>query len=101
MGIKQSRFDKFLKEEAETRRLGIGVKFMCLSLPCIYHDLRHGVLHDPDEIKSLFHPDLVPDDCKCGIVQVLVDDKGGPRAPGVVEKAWEQLITWRKTNRKN
>lgn len=96
MTINHSRFDKFLREEAETRRLGIGVKFMCLSLPCMHHESLHGVLHSSDEIKSIYHPDIVPDDCKCAIVQVSVDDKGNPRIPRIVEKARGQLEKWRQ-----
>jgi hypothetical protein len=101
MTIRHSRFEKFLRDEAETRRLGIGVKYMSLSLSCRDHESLHGVLQSAEEIRSIFHPEVVSEDCKCAIVQVLVDDKGNPRTPRVVQKAREQLEKWRQRDRKN
>ena len=90
MTVNSMRLDKILKENEDVKRLGISVKYMCLSLMCEHHKSLHGELFDVEEIKDLYSLENVPEDCRCGVTQVLVDEAGKPRNPRVVEKAKSQ-----------
>lgn len=90
MTANRMRLDKVFKENEDVKRLGIPVKYMCLSLMCEHHKSLHGELFDVEEIKDLYSRENVPEDCRCGVTQVLVDEAGNPRNPSVVEKAKSQ-----------
>ncbi|MBS3667999.1 hypothetical protein [Vreelandella boliviensis] len=87
MTVNSMRLEKILRETEDVKRLGIPVKYMCLSLMCEYHKSLHGELFNIEEIKDLYSLENVPEDCRCGVTQVLVDEVGKPRNPRVVEKA--------------
>jgi len=90
MTVNSMGLDKIIKENEDVKRLGIPVKYMCLSLMCDHHKSLHGELFNIEEIKDLYNLENVPEDCRCGVTQVLVDEAGNPRNPGVVEKAKSQ-----------
>lgn len=90
MSINSMRLEKILKEEESVKRLGIPVKYMCLSLMCKHHTSLHGELFDIVEVQRLYSLDNVPDGCCCGVTQILVDETGKPRHPTVVERAKSQ-----------
>lgn len=90
MSVNSMRIEKILKEDEDVKRLGIQVKYMCLSLMCEYHKPLHGELFDIEEVTELYRLDIVPEDCRCGVTQVLVDEMGKPRNPNVVENAKSQ-----------
>jgi len=90
MSANEMRIQKLLREESDTRRLGIKVKYMCLSLPCEHHKSMHGELFEIEQLKKTYDLSNVPADCRCAVVQVLVDDLGNPLTPSIVEKAKAQ-----------
>lgn len=90
MAVNSTRLNKILKEDEDVKRLGIPVKYMCLSLMCEHHKSLHGELFDTEEIRELYGLENVSDDCRCGVTQVLVDEAGELRNPRVVEKAKSQ-----------
>ncbi|OLO09680.1 hypothetical protein BTW08_00920 [Salinicola sp. MH3R3-1] len=90
MTVNRMRLDKILKENEDVKRLGISVKYMCLSLMCDHHKSLHGELFDVEKIKDLYSLENVPEDCRCSVIQVLVDEAGKPRSPSIVEKAKSQ-----------
>lgn len=87
MSVNSMRLEKIIKEGEGVKRLGIPAKYMCLSLTCEHHKSLHGELFDIGEITSLYSLDNIPEDCRCGVTQILVDETGKPRNPAVVEKA--------------
>lgn len=93
MSVNEMRIQKVLREENDTKRLGILVKYMCLSLSCKHHQSLHGELFGIDEIKKLYDLTRVPAECRCGVIQILVDDHGHPLTPSIVEKARSQSIS--------
>lgn len=92
MSVHEIRIQKVLREEEDVKRLGVPVKYMCISLACKHHESLHGELLDIDTIKRVFSLNTVPDDCRCGITQILVDKSGVPLNPGVVERAKSQVF---------
>lgn len=90
MFVNSMRMKKILKENEDVKRLGIQVKYMCLSLMCEHHKSLHGELFGIEEITALYRLDNVPEDCRCGVTQVLVDETGKPRNPNVVENVKSQ-----------
>lgn len=90
MSVNSMRFGKILKEADEVKRLGISVKYMCLSLMCEHHKSLHGEVLDIGEVKSIYSLDNVPDGCRCGVTQIPVDETGKPIIQTIVEKAKSQ-----------
>lgn len=96
MSANKLRIQKIVREESDTRRLGIKVKYMCLSLSCEQHQALHGELFDIHKIKTLYDLANVPTDCRCAVTQVLIDDQGNPLMPTVVERAKAQAASSKK-----
>lgn len=90
MPVNEMRIKKLLREESDTKLVGILVKYMCLSLPCEHHQSLHGELFEIEEIKKLYDLTNVPAECRCAVIQILVDDHGNPLTPSIVEKAKSQ-----------
>ncbi|MEL7966049.1 hypothetical protein AAG587_06720 [Vreelandella neptunia] len=90
MSVNSMRLQKIIKEDKDVKRLGISVKYMCLSLMCEHHKSLHGELFDFGEVTSLYDLDNIPEGCRCGVTQILVDETGKPRNPAVLEKAKSQ-----------
>lgn len=90
MSINESRIKRIISEDAEVKKLGLKVKYMCLSLACDHHRSLHGELFGFGEIKTIYALESVPDGCRCGVTQVLVDNQGNPMTPKVVELAKSQ-----------
>lgn len=84
------RVKKLLKYEKDVKRLGISVKYICLSLMCEHHKLLHGELFEFSKIMEIYNLENVPEDCRCGITQILLDEEGMPRTPGLVSKIKSQ-----------
>lgn len=92
MTVNSMRLDKILKDDEDVKRFGILVKYMCLSLMCAHHKSLHAELFDVEEIKDIYSLENIPEDCRCGVTQVLVDETGKPKNPRVLEKAKSQAI---------
>lgn len=90
MSPNEKRLQKVLRDEQSVNRLGIPVKYMCLSLMCEHHKSLHGELLDISEVMEIYKLESVPEDCRCGITQILMDETGNPRTPEIVEKAKSQ-----------
>lgn len=90
MSVNQSRFDKLYREQNDAVRLGIKVKYICMSIQCPHHADLHGEILDFDEVVKIFSIENVPDGCRCACTQILVDDSGKPITPGVVERIRNQ-----------
>jgi hypothetical protein len=93
MSANEMRIQKIVREESDTKRLGIKVKYMCLSLSCEHHQALHGELFEVEKIKALYDLANVPADCRCAVTQVLVDDQGNPLTPAIVERAKAQAAS--------
>lgn len=91
MSINKLRIEKFLREENEAKRLGILVKYMCLTLSCVHHQSLHAELLDVEKIKEIYNTSSVPNGCSCAVVQILVDAHGEPLTPSIIRKAKTQL----------
>ncbi|HTF96388.1 MAG TPA: hypothetical protein VL995_09670 [Cellvibrio sp.] len=90
MSIKEMRLEKLEREEHQVRQLSILVKYLCLSLCCKYHYASNGNLFDFNEIRMIYAAESVPDDCNCGITQVVVNELGLPLYPKNIEKVRAQ-----------
>lgn len=85
---RRARWDE--RDDAE-ERLGIRTKLMHLSalLPTTrkHHARRHGELYTSAEVREWYAQDANAINCRCSQVEVLVDENGEPRTPGVVDEA--------------
>lgn len=52
MAANEMRIQKLLREESDTRPLGIRVKYMCLSLACGHHKSMNGELLETEQVKK-------------------------------------------------
>ena len=50
------------------------------------HAARHARLYTSDEVRDWYSRDGNSINCKCGQVEVLVDDEGNPVVPAIVER---------------
>ena len=86
MSVQEMLVRKIEQEEADVKRLGIDVRYLCFSLACSHHSYLLGKLLAIEEIRAIYCSGNVPDDCKCAVNQILVDPSGNPIYPGIVEK---------------
>lgn len=91
MSVNENRFNKLIREEDEVSRLGIRVKYLCLSLMCENHKQLHGKLLGFERAKEIYCLTAVPKNCRCGISQVRVDELGQPIDARLVEKVRSQV----------
>lgn len=59
------------------------------------HAARHATLHTTDEQRDWWSKDANSINCKCTTVTVLVDDRGTPLVPQIVERARKSKTTMR------
>ena len=99
--LRRARWDE--ADEA-TASLGLRIKLLHISAlsPTTRrtHALRHGHLYTSDEVREWYATGSNAINCKCSQVEVLVDEKGNPLNPDVIEKArktfnsqWKKLAT--------
>lgn len=98
MNVKEMRLEKLEREEYEVRRLSILVKYLCLSTCCKYHYPSNGKLFDFSEIRKIYTVANVPDDCNCGITQVIVNELGIPLYPKNIERVRSQKSRFQSQN---
>ena len=91
MSVNENRFNKLIREENDVKRLGIRVEYLCLSLMCNHHSNLHGSLISFDKAKETFNLDSAPDDCRCGISQILIDENGMPTSMSLIERVRSQV----------
>ncbi len=92
MSVKELRLKKLTLLEEQVNKLGIDVKYVCLSISCSYHRALHGKLFDAEQIKEIYSLENIQDDCNCSFTQVLVDHLGNPNNPKTIEKIRSQSI---------
>lgn len=90
MDVNKSRIENIIKNQDDAVRLKIKTKYICMSSQCPHHEVLHGEILDFDEAVKIFSLKNVPADCRCGCVQILVDDAGNPTTPGVVDRIRNQ-----------
>ncbi len=93
MSINENRFTNLVRAENNATRLGISVKYLCLSLRCEYHTHLHGELLDFDKVKEIYSLNVVPNKCCCAITQVLIDEHGQPKDSNLLERLRLQAHT--------
>lgn len=88
--VNEMRITKLQREAKDTERFGILVKYLCLSAMCKHHSHLFGELIDYHVALSLYSLDMVPDDCRCAVSQVLVDENGEMRSKALKERIAKQ-----------
>ena len=86
MSVKKMLFEKLEREQNDVVRLSLKVKYLCMTSVCKYHYPLNGEILSYDEVRAIYHPDSVEDDCNCGASQIMVGDDGEPLYPKVVER---------------
>jgi hypothetical protein len=86
MSVNKNRFNILIREGDDVNRLGLRVKYLCLSLMCEYHEHLHGELLGFEKTKEIYSLEVVPKDCRCGITQVLVDECRQPKDASLVDR---------------
>lgn len=89
--IHAMRMARIDQDEIMAQRYGTRYKLMQLSAlsPATRasHAARHGKLFTPAEVRAWYERDGNADDCKCSFVQVLLDERGRPFTPAIIERA--------------
>lgn len=86
--FRQARLD-----EAEQAQIELGIQSREMHLSALSpttrptHRARHATLHTTAEQRQWWQRDANSVNCKCSAVTVLVDAKGAPLTPGIVERA--------------
>ena len=86
MSVQESLIRKIEQEEADVKRLGINVRYLCFCSACKHHNYLLGKLLTIEEIKVVYFSSEFPDDCRCAISQILVDTHGNRIHAGIVDK---------------
>ena len=90
--FRQARMD-----EAEAARVDLGIKTLELHLSALSpttrpnHRARHATLHSVADQRAWWAISGQSINCKCSTVSVLVNDKGEPLSPGIIERAKRKL----------
>lgn len=79
-------------DEAQDAQQSLGLQTKMLWLSALSpttrdtHARRHGKLYTAQEVREFYSRDANAINCKCAQTEVLVDDEGNPRTPGVVDR---------------
>lgn len=91
--FRQARMD-----EAQSAQVDLGIKTKVMHLSALSpttrpdHRARHAHLYTVQEERDWYaNTPGAPINCKCGITEVLVNDKGEPLSPGIIERAKRKL----------
>lgn len=90
--FRQARMD-----EAEAARIDLGIRTLELHLSALSpttrpnHRARHATLHSVADQRAWWAISGQSVNCKCSTVSVLVDEKGNPLSPAIVERAKRKL----------
>lgn len=92
--LRRARWDE--SDEAK-KDLGLNIKLLHFSAlsPTTRqsHAIRHGHLYTTEEIRDWYAINANSINCKCTQVEVLLDDKGQPVSPGVIDAARKEFQT--------
>lgn len=95
-----NRMKRIDDDEASARRYGLNYRFMHMSALApttrASHAARHGKLFTAQEVREWWAKDDNWVDCRCGIVPIMVDDRGNPLIPDAVQRARETLKQMKK-----
>lgn len=109
VGVNQSRAERIARtevgnafrqarmDEAESARIDLGIQTLELHLSALSpttranHRARHGTLHSVADQRAWWAISGQSVNCKCSTVSVLVDEKGNPLSPAIVERAKRKL----------
>lgn len=90
--FRQARMD-----EAESARVDLGIKTLEMHLSALSpttrpnHRARHATLHSVADQRAWWAISGQSVNCKCSTVSVLVNDKGEPLSPSIIERAKRKL----------
>ena len=88
MALRRARWDE---RDAASDAYGLNSKLMQISALSpttrATHSARHAQLFTSDELRDWYSEDGNAINCKCGQVEVLVDEDGKPLVPQIVERA--------------
>lgn len=93
--LRQARMDE---AQATSAQFDLPLKMMHLSALSpstrATHAARHGHLYDVQDERNWLGSDANSINCKCSMTEVLVDEKGEPLAPGIVERTRRRGEEW-------
>lgn len=89
--IHAQRMARIDQDEIMAQRYGTRYKLMHFSAlqptTRASHAARHGKLFTPAEVRAWYEIDGNAEGCKCSFIQVLLDDRGRPLTPAIIERA--------------
>ncbi|MCK0716463.1 hypothetical protein ACFO0U_01135 [Chromohalobacter sarecensis] len=90
MNINKMRSEKLFREQDDAVRVGIKVKYICMSNQCSHHEHLHGEIIEFEQALEIFSIKNVPPGCRCACTQIVVNDSGEPVSTNLVEKIKNQ-----------